>query len=53
MADATSTKSTTKVVNCTCKNDFQDKRYGKGKRVANYSRKHNIYKCTVCSTSHQ
>lgn len=33
-----------------CKHDFQDKRYGKGKRVMNYSSKNQNYRCTVCGT---
>ncbi len=38
----------TKILKCTCKHDFQDKRYGKGKRVFNVSTKNNDYRCTVC-----
>ena len=38
------------IVRCSgtnCKNDYQDKRYGKGLRVANKTTNGN-YKCTVC-----
>ena len=45
-------KATTKTVACSCNNEYQDKKYGTGKRVANYSRKHSVYRCTVCSKSH-
>ena len=34
--------------NCTCKHDWQDKTYGKGRRVMNACR--GGYVCTVCST---
>lgn len=40
----------TKIINCSCKHEFQDKIYGRGKRVANYCRAKNVYKCTVCRT---
>ena len=37
---------------CTCIHDYQNKQYGKGKRVMNETRKsstnHIIYRCTVC-----
>lgn len=42
------------IVNCVgliCKNDYQDKKYGRGKRVANemtHSASGKRYKCTVC-----
>jgi len=36
----------------TCEHEYQDKRYGKNKRVMNETRKSStnsiIYKCTVC-----
>lgn len=40
----------TKKIKCTCKNDYQDKKYGKGKRVANStgSGTNVKYRCTVC-----
>lgn len=34
---------------CICKHEFQDKRYGKGKRVHTELRKEpKEYRCTVC-----
>jgi len=33
---------------CTCKNDFQDKTYGKGLRVKNNRPAPNSPRCTVC-----
>lgn len=44
-------KSKTKIANCSCKNNFQDERYGKGKRVFNLregNKTGSEYKCTVC-----
>lgn len=40
----------TKIVRCTCDHPYQDKKYGKGKRVANSSGGGNSikYRCTVC-----
>ena len=35
---------------CTCKHDFQDKKYGKGKRFHNVCAKAGEYRCTVCGT---
>ena len=38
-----------KKINCTCSHDYQDKKYGKGKRIANKTTKNdNTYRCTVC-----
>jgi len=37
----------TKIIKCTCSHSFQDKRYGKGKRVHNETAKG--WRCTVCS----
>lgn len=37
------------IVSCVCKHAFQDRRYGKGKRVANYTAK-GEGRCTVCSS---
>ena len=36
----------TKIVKCTCTHKWQDKKYGKGRRVANACSKG--YRCTVC-----
>jgi hypothetical protein len=38
----------TKILKCFCKSEFQDKKYGKQKRVANCTSKDNEYRCTVC-----
>lgn len=37
---------------CTCKNEYQDKRYGQGMRVMNKcgSQTNVEYRCTVCAT---
>ena len=40
-----------KIVSCDCKHDYQDKKYGKGKRVAN-PLKGDGHRCTVCSKKH-
>jgi hypothetical protein len=42
---------TTKTLSCTCTNEYQDKRYGKGRRVHNKGKREGesaYYKCTVC-----
>jgi hypothetical protein len=38
----------TKIMKCYCKNSYQDKIYGKGKRVFNSMFAPNFYRCTVC-----
>lgn len=43
-------KNGTSVVQCDCKHEFQDKNYGKSKRLANNTLKG--YKCTVCGKIH-
>lgn len=44
------TSDTTKITQCTCKHDFQDKHYGKGLRVHNLATgKVKGWRCTVCS----
>jgi hypothetical protein len=46
--------ATTKIVNCTCKHDYQDSKYGAGMRVHNRSDKDtSVYKCTVCGRTQQ
>ena len=35
-----------KITTCTCKHEFQDKKYGENKRVMNKTGKG--YRCTVC-----
>ena len=41
-----------KTIRCTCKSEFQDKRYGKNKRLANETTKGpggtRGWRCTVC-----
>lgn len=42
----------TTIINCNCKteNDFQDKTYGKFKRLANKTSKTEYsYRCTICN----
>lgn len=42
----------TKIITCTCKSEYQDKEYGKGKRVANHASSQGSkewqWRCTVC-----
>jgi hypothetical protein len=40
----------TTIVTCSCKHEYQDKTYGKGRRVANQTTKDGgkVYRCTVC-----
>ena len=40
------------IKSCTCKHEFQDKRYGQGKRVFNKKadKSSSGYKCTVCGS---
>lgn len=37
----------TKILKCTCKHKFQDKRYGSGRRVHN-GKDNGSWVCTVC-----
>jgi len=37
-----------KVIKCSCKHEYQDKKYGKGNRMANACDKG--HRCTVCGT---
>ena len=46
MAKYVRNASGTVVKFCSCKSDFQDKRYGKGKRLHNVTTKG--FRCTVC-----
>ena len=42
---------TTKIIECGCMSEFQDKRYGKGRRLHNRCKKDNSmtgWRCTVC-----
>lgn len=38
------------IVNCLCHHDFQDQRYGPGRRVANPLKNGEQARCTVCKT---
>jgi hypothetical protein len=40
--------SGTKIIKCTCKNDFQDREYGKQQRLANVNEAETSSTCTVC-----
>lgn len=43
------------VKTCTCSSDYQDKVYGKGKRLCNMTTKgkgNPTYRCTVCNKEH-
>lgn len=40
-------------VKCSCANEFQDKTYGKGTRIANRTAKEGEARCTVCGNLHQ
>lgn len=37
-----------KIIKCYCQNEFQDKKYGKNKRVANSTMKDGQHRYTVC-----
>lgn len=43
------------ILSCSCQNEFQDKIYGKGKRVFNAmgSKGQAGYKCTVCKATNK
>ena len=45
----------TAIVHCKCDHEFQDRKYGKGKRVANATQKGNDnnveVRCTVCKST--
>jgi len=45
----------TKIIPCTCENEYQDEVYGHGKRVANRggTSSHWHYICTVCGTKQE
>ena len=42
----TGVRGRTVIRNCNCESDYQDKKYGKGKRVCNQGAKET--RCTVC-----
>ncbi len=41
------------IIHCNCQHEYQDQKYGKGKRVANKCKTgksgDGLYRCTVCS----
>lgn len=44
----------TKIIKCTCHNEYQDKVYGQGNRVGNRTKQNangKDYRCTVCGKS--
>lgn len=51
-------KNKTIVRPCTCESEFQDQRYGKGKRLMNPTMKmklagtQQLFRCTVCGKEH-
>ena len=40
----------TKIMQCTCKHEFQDEKYGKNRRVFNKTEKTpgEVWRCTIC-----
>lgn len=40
------------IITCECKHEYQDKVYGKQKRVANPMKGKDKGRCTVCGTVH-
>jgi hypothetical protein len=44
---------TTKVIFCTCKHEYQDKRYGQQQRLHNAMVKEGFWRCTVCGAERQ
>ena len=41
-------KDPVKIMACDCEHEFQDKTYGKGRRVYNHAPSVSGYRCTVC-----
>lgn len=41
-----------KLIRCSCKHEYQDQKYGKGRRIANRTVKNDgkTFRCTVCGT---
>jgi len=54
MAKEETTKSTgkgdTKIITCSCHHDYQDEKYGKGRRLYNPCKDGKAHRCTVCGT---
>jgi len=46
------TKMGSKIKSCSCKHEYQDAKYGRGKRVMNETadKPNPKYRCTVCGT---
>ena len=43
-------QTTARIIKCNCEHEYQDERYGKGKRLHNQGGKEsNLWRCTVCS----
>ena len=51
-SEGTNSTMKPKIVKCDCKHDYQDKKHGKGQRVANHAPKSKAYRCTVCGKLH-
>lgn len=49
----TKDKSGSVIKTCTCNHEFQDKTYGKGKRLMSIAKGGDIARCTVCKTEHK
>ena len=41
------------IITCTCRHEYQDSKYGIGKRIANKMKKDGMFRCTVCKKEHQ
>lgn len=44
-----------RIIECVCKHEFQDERYGRGMRVHNPCKQENstAFRCTVCGMVHE
>ena len=44
----------TRIMHCKCESEYQDSKYGRGKRLQNKTggkTKSNDYRCTICGTT--
>ena len=41
------------IITCTCRHEYQDSKYGIGKRIATKMKKEGMFRCTVCKKEHQ
>lgn len=48
--ETSSKKDSTKVIGCSCFNQYQDERYGAGRRLHNPGKDGKVHRCTVCGT---